>query len=234
MNITSALSKEAAEQVRKTVKPMGNELDTVHFQAIENRVESPEGDNIYIQRILDDTGEDKQGLLLFTSEVPIFAKQYQFYKQNVPKTTRSNRFIYCIVPCNKDKDKAIKPVCVVLLSQSRMQSESGMSSDYEYEVSLYYITVPLKGSEDQLEPSSDIKDKIVEMVTDWDEFRECVKVDSFTTGRLWEMPIQFPGLNTMYLTMHEPVARPSILNVILQRYSGISVSKKSCTSLIFN
>jgi hypothetical protein len=227
MNVTSALSTEAAKQVYKTVKDMGNRLDSVHFQAIENRVESPEGDNICIWRILNDTGEDEQKLVSYsTSEEQIFGKQYQFYQQNVPKTSRQNRFIYCITPHVIGGN--VKTVCVVSLSQSRMQSESGMGSDYEYEALLYYINMP------QLEHSSDIKDAILRAVTDWNEFRECVKVDSFSTGRLWEMPIRLPHYNTMYLSIHEHITRPSILNVVLQRYSGASVSKKPCVGWILD
>jgi hypothetical protein len=225
MNVTSALSEKAAERVCRTVKGMGDKLDTAHFQAIENRVESPEGNNIYIWRILSDTGDDKQGLVLSSaSENQIFTNEHQLYQQDMPKTTQQNRFIYCIT--SSDTNEAVKTVCVVLLSQSRIQLESGMSSEYEYEASLYYINIP------QPKQSSDIKDKIVEMVTNWDEFRECVKADSFTTGGLWEMPIRLPRYSTMYLTMHEPIARPSILNVILQKYSGISVSKKLYADLI--
>jgi hypothetical protein len=218
------LSKQVAERIRKVIEDMGDRLDNTHFQAIENRIEPPEGDNIYIQRILDDTGENKQELLFTTSKDQIFADQCQFYQQNVPKTTQPSRFIYCISQRNTYRD--VKTICVVLLSQSQTQSKSGMSFDYEYEALLYYINIPLNASDAQLEQSSDIKDTILRAVTGWDDFRECVKVDSFSTGRLWEMPIQFPGYNTVYLTMHEPIARPSILNVILQEYSGISVSEK--------
>jgi hypothetical protein len=211
---------------------MDNGLGSVHFQVIENRLESYEEDDIYIWRILDDTGENKQRLIASTSEDQIFFNQYHLYQQNVPNATQTNRFIYCIAPRNTDGD--VKTVCVVLLSQSRIQLESGISSDYEYEVLLYYINIPLRRNEGQLEQSLDIKDTILREVTCWDDFRECVKVDLFSTGRLWEMPIQFPGYKTMYLTMHEPIAKPSILNVILQEYPGISVSEKPCVGLILN
>jgi hypothetical protein len=206
---------------------MDDRSDSVHFQAIENRLRSSEDDNIYIWRIFSDTGKDKQELVSSsTTGDQIFANQYQFYQQNVPVTAQSNRFMYCIAPYNTDD--AFKTVCVVLLNQSRIQLESGMSSDYEYKTLLYYITIP------QLEQSSDIKDAILRAVTDWDGFRERVNVDSFSTGRLWEMPIQLPGYNTMYLTMHEHITRPSILNVVLQEYSGISVSRKPCISSILD
>jgi hypothetical protein len=234
MNIISALSVDVAKQVYKIIKDMGHGLDHVHFQAIENKIESPEGDNIYIQRVLDDTGDDKQELN--SSSTPggqLFAKQYQLYKQDAPKTSRLNRFVYCIVPPN-NMDDVVRTVCVILLSQSRVQGESGMTSDYEYEALRYYIAIPLRARKDQQEQSSDIKDAVLRMANDWDEFRECVKADSFTTGRLWEVPIQLPGYSPMYLTMHEPIARPSILNVVLQKYSGVSVSKKTCADLILD
>jgi hypothetical protein len=233
MNITSVLSVKAARKVHKTVKGMVNQLDDVHFQVVENRLEYHEDDDIYIQCISSDTDEDKQELVSSsTSEDRIFANHYQLYKQNVTSTTQPNRFIYCIVPPNTNE--SVKTVCVVSLSQSRMQLEPGMSSDYEYEASLCYITIPLRDNNTHIEQSSYIKDKILQTVTNWDEFRECVKVDLFSTGRLWEMPIQFPDHNTMYLSMHEPITRPSVLNVVLQKYSGISVSKKLCTNFILD
>jgi hypothetical protein len=233
MNITSVFSEKAAKQVHKTVKDMGGKLNSAHFQAIENRLESPEGDHIYIQRILDDTGEDGQKLISpSTSEGQIFGNQYQLCKQNMLKTTRSNRFIYCIASHNTDGD--VKTVCVVLLSQSQMQSESGMCPDYEYEALLYYVNIPLRRSEGQLKQSLDIRDVILQAITGQDEFQKCVKVDLFSTGRLWEMPIQLPGYDTMYLSMHEPIERPSILNIVLQKYSGMNVSVELCTDLILN
>jgi hypothetical protein len=219
------------KQVHKTVKNIVDGLDSVHLQAIENKLKPSEDDDIYIQRILCDTGEDKQELVSSsTSKDQIFANQYQLYRQHIPNTTRPNRFIYCIVP--HDADETVKTVCIVSLSQSRIQLESGMSSDYEYEALLYYITI--KESEDQSEQSSDINDKILQIVTGWDDFRECAKVNLFRTGRLWEMPIQLPGYDTMYLSMHEPIARQTVLNVVLQKYSGISVSKKLCADLILD
>jgi hypothetical protein len=227
INIVSALSKEAAERVYATFNSMSNGLDNVHFQVIENRLECPEDDDIYIWRIFSDAGEGKQALISSSaSGDQIFSNQYQLYQQNVPNTTQTNRFIYCIAPLNTNE--AFKTVCVVLLSQYRMRDKSSMSSDYEYEASLYHITIP------QLEQSSDIKDTILQAVNGWNEFREYVKVDSFSAGRLWEMPIQFPGYKTMYLSIHEPIEKPSILNLILQEYFGINVSKKLCVGLILD
>jgi hypothetical protein len=143
--------------------------------------------------------------------------------------------IYCIGIDDTKNDE--KTVCIIVLNQTISGDELDGRSSFNYGVAMFYISIPLQEitTGQPKQPSdTEFKKYIIQASTEWDSFLASVKTVSFNSGRLWEMPIQFTGHKIMYLSIHEPLPKPSVLNVVLQKHGGISVSHILRIDLISN
>jgi hypothetical protein len=145
----------------------------------------------------------------------------------VPINGYSGRFVYCAGM--EDTKNDVKTVCILVLNQEvTTEDELEGRPNFKYEASLLYINIPLqKTTNDQLELLSDIefKKRITQATIERDSFQEFTKAVPFNSGRLWEMPIQFTGHDMVHLSIHEPLSKPSVLNIVLQKYDGFGVSQ---------
>jgi hypothetical protein len=242
--MVSVSSNNAARFVQRTAMSSSISVERQHYQVIENRIEPIGGDKFYIQRVAADTGDSKQESIHSpNSEGRIFNSEYQIYRQEVPNNGYSGRFIYCIGTDGTDNIKDdVKRVCILVLNQTIAEEELEGRPNFNYNATMFYINIPLqRATTGQLEHLSDIEFKrhITQASKEWNSFQEFVKPVPFNSGRLWEMPIQFTNneINNreatdnenadreiVHLSIHEPLARPSVLNIVLQKYNGIGVS----------
>jgi hypothetical protein len=226
MGMASALSESVAKHVARVSKSSRIGIERQHYQVIENRIEPTEDDQIYIQRINANTGNNKQTAIHSSnSKGQISNREYHIYQQEIPINGFYGRFIYCIGI--EDTKDSVKTVCIIVLNQTTSGDELDGRSSFNYGVAMFYINIPLqKTVTGQLEELSDteLKKHIIQASTEWDSFLESVKTVSFNSGRVWEMPIQFTGHEMAHLSIHEPLSKPSVLNVVLQKYDGIGVS----------
>jgi hypothetical protein len=224
--MASALSDNVSRCIYRTARSSSISVGRQHYQVIENRIEPTKYDKIYIQRIDVDTRDNERALTYSTNtESRIFNGKHQIYQQEVPSNGCYGRFIYCTSMDNA-KDN-VKTVCILVLNQITAKDKLDDRPNFNYGAAMFYINIPLqKITTDQLKEISDeeFKKNIIQATTEWDSFLESVKTVSFNSGRLWEMPIQFTGHEMVHLTIHEPLSRPSVLNIVLQRYDGFSVS----------
>jgi hypothetical protein len=239
----STSSKSVAKHIRRTIKNTKIDVGRQHYQVIENRtklIESNESnepaqptksnesiDKIYIQRIDANTGDNNQKSIYSTnSKGQVFDGKYQIYQQEVPSNGYSGRFVYCVgVEDTKDD---FKTVCILVLNQEvTAEDELEGRPSFEYEASLFYISIPLQktanGQPEQLS-DTEFKKHITQATAEQDSLQEFVKTVSFNSGRLWEMPVQFSGHEMVHLSIHDPLSRPSVLNIVLQKFDGIGVS----------
>jgi hypothetical protein len=232
----SASSQTVARYVHRTAKSKKIDVGRQSYQVIENRIKSTEDDKIYIQRIDVNTGYSKQtSIHSSNSEGKILNGKYHIYQQEVPINGSYDRFIYCI-SMNDTKD-VVKTVCVLVLNQTIARDKLDGRPNFTYGAAMFYINIPLQEiTTEQSEKLSDteLKKCIIQVITEWASFLEFVKTVSFSSGRLWEMPIQFTGHEMVHLSIHEPLAKPSVLNVVLQKYDGFGVSHLRRISLIFD
>jgi hypothetical protein len=234
MYMVSVSSKTVANHIYKMAKSVGIDVERQHYQVIENRIEPTEDDKIYIQRVDPNTEDNKLGSAHSSnSEGRIYNLEYQVYQQEVPDNGYSGRFVYCIgVDDTKDD---IKTACILMLNQATTEEKLNSRTIFNYDASIFYINLPLQEiTMGQSEESSDteFKKHIMRATTEWNSFQDFVNMVSFNSGRLWEMPIQFTGHEMVHLSIHEPLSKPSVLNIVLQKYDGISVSYMLCIDLI--
>jgi hypothetical protein len=226
MNIVSASSNNVARFVQRMAKSSSISIERQHYQVIENRIEPTRNDKIYIQRIDVNTGDNRQESIYSPNlEGQISCGEYQIYQQEVPSYGYYGRFIYCI-DMNATRDN-VKTVCILVLNQITEEGELDGLPIFNYGAGMFYINMPLqKATNGQLEVLSDteFKNYIIQATTEWKWFQNFVKTVPFNSGRLWEMPIQFAGHDMVYLSIHEPLSKPSVLNIVLQKFDGISVS----------
>jgi hypothetical protein len=226
MNMISVSSKTVARHIHRTFKPKKIDAGCQHYQTIENRIESFKDNRIYIQCIDADTGDNKQMSIYSPNpEGQIFYLEYQIYRQEVPINGYYGRFIYCIGM--EDTKDDVKTVCILVLNQTTSGDELDGRPIFNYGAAMFYINIPLqKITTDQSEQilDTEFKKYIIQATKECDSFLESVKTISFSSGRLWEMPIQLSGYEMVYLSIHEPLSIPFVLNIILQRYDGIRAS----------
>jgi hypothetical protein len=235
----SASSNAVARYIYRTAKSKKTDVERRHYQIIENRIEQIEDDKIYIQRIDANAGDNGQ-----TSVYPSDSKdqisngEYQIYQQEISDNGYSGRFIYCIGTDGTDNIKDdVKRVCILVLNQTIAEEELDGRPIFNYDATMFYINIPLQRAiTGQLEQLSDAEFKrhITQATKEWNSFQEFVKPVPFNSGRLWEMPIQFTDREItgseiadrkmVHLSIHEPLSTPSVLNIVLQKYDGISVS----------
>jgi hypothetical protein len=226
MGMISVSSETVAKYILRTAKSASVSVGRQHYQVIENRIKSTEGDKVYIQRIDADTGDNKQTSIHSSNyKCQISNSEHHIYQQEVHIDRCYGRFIYCI-DIGDTKDD-IKTVCIIVLNQTATGDELDGRPIFNYGVAMFYINMYLQkittGQSEQLS-DSEFKNYIIQASTKWDNFLESVKTVSFSSGRLWEIPIQFAGYEMVYLSIHEPLSKPSVLNIVLQKYNGISVS----------
>jgi hypothetical protein len=233
--MTSALSDNVAGHIQRMSESTEIDVKHQHYQAIENRIESLKSSQIYIQLIDANTGYSKRTIHLANFKDQIYEEEYHIYQQEVPSNGCYGRFIYCIGMNDTEDD--VKTVCILMLNQATSGDELDGRSIFNYGAAMFYINIPLqKTTTGQLEQLSDteFKKRIIQASIECDSFLKSVRTVSFCSGRLWEMPVQFTGYEMMHLSIHEPLSKPSVLNIILQRYEGISVSHISDIGLITN
>jgi hypothetical protein len=236
MDMISASSNNVSRYIYRTAKSSSINVGRQHYQAIENRIESAESDKIYIQRIDADTGDNRQTSVHSPeSKNHISNGEYQIYQQEISGNEYSGSFTYCISMDGTKDD--VKTVCILMLKQATAEEGLDGRPNFKYEASLFYINIPLqKITTDQTEQPSDaeLKKHITQATAGWNSLQEFAKMVPFSSGRLWEMPIQFTGHEMVHLSIHEPLSRPSVLNVVLQKYSGFGVSYIRSIDSIFD
>jgi hypothetical protein len=236
MDMISASSEAVARHIYRAIKSSRIDVGRQHYQVIENRIESARDNRVYIQRIDADIGDSKQmSIHSSNSEGQISNGEYQIYQQELPGNEYSGRSIYYISVDDTKDD--VKTVCILVLNQATARDELDGRPSFNYDASMFYINIPLpKTTAGQLEQflGTEFKKHIIQATTEWDSFLEFVKTVPFNSGRLWEMPIQFTGHEMVHLSIHEPLPRPSVLNIVLQKYDGVSVSRILCIDLIFS
>jgi hypothetical protein len=234
--MVSVPSENVTKCIDKAIKSTKIDVGRQHYQVIENRIESTEDDKIYIQRIDADTGDNKQTTIYsFNSKDHISNFEYQIYQQEVYVNRYYGRFIYCIGM--EDTENDVKTVCIIVLNQTTSGDEVDGRPSFNYDAVMFYINIPLQktttGQPEQL-LDEELKRYIMQTITECNSFQEFMKTVPFNSGRLWEIPIQFTGHKMVYLSIHEPLSKPSVLNIVLQKYDGTDVSYILCISLIFD